>query len=465
MAPKTITVKYCAVCNKKIASKEFLKCTSCDRFLDVTCTSNITSKFFRIMTTKTKDVWKCHFCTGNKKQNIALSSKHSPTLPEQSPKRDQIVSDSLHIIAKEPTPSSPPSNNNITTRKKNIINVSTENTFQSLSDEEVFDDIDNMSTYQLNRSCPVGKLNDSHDLEVLYERMELLQNKLGSAEEEIDNLLSENFSLQKRITEQEKKIERLSKICRSPCNITSKRRSSINLNSTNSTPITKTMSKKVINTSQNLSFSADTKTLKKRKIPEKEEDSADRSRTKYDKNSVKHRVLLLADETGRGLRNILQKRLGDEYQVTSSLKPYASLEHVLSNTYVQCQEFTKLDYVIVLAGSHDHNLVKFQSSLYCYLNALTNTNILFGQIGNGARLNGLTLDKFLSSLCPFFGNLYHSQLFHIHHSRKLDKHNTCRSLALDIFKISHINSMCDHKSEAVLVPHINIHSDRLFRAC
>lgn len=464
MAPKTIPVKSCAVCKKKIASKEFLKCTSCDRFLDVTCTSNITSKFFRIMTTKTKDVWKCHFCTGNKKQNIALSTQHSPRLPEQSPKGDQNVSDSVHVLVKKPTP---PSNSNVTTRKKIIINVSTENSFQSLSDEEVLDDIENMSTHQLNRSCPVGKLNDSHDFDVLNERMELLQNKLGSAEEEIENLLSENFSLQKRITEQEKKIERLTRICRSPCNITSKRRSSINLNSTNSTPITTTMSKKVINTTQDLSFSVDSKTLKTRKKPEKEDDDdgADRCRTKNDNNLVKHRVLLLADETGRGLRNILQKRLGDEYQVTSSLKPYASLEHVLSNSYIQCQDFTKLDYIIILAGSHENNLVKFQSSLYYYLNVLTNTNILFGQIGNGTCLIGLTLDRLLSSICPFFGNMYHSQLFHFHHSRKLDKHNTCRSLALDIFKVSHVNSMCNDQSKTVLMSHVKIHSDRLFRAC
>lgn len=49
--------------------------------------------------------------------------------------------------------------------------------------------------------------------------MEILQNKLGSAETEIENLLSENFSLQKIIAEQKTKIERLTRICKSPTHL------------------------------------------------------------------------------------------------------------------------------------------------------------------------------------------------------------------------------------------------------
>lgn len=64
--------------------------------------------------------------------------------------------------------------------------------------EEVLDDTAN----QFNRSCHVVRLNDSSDLTELNNEMKHIQKKLGSAEAEIENMLSENISC-KKIAEQE----------------------------------------------------------------------------------------------------------------------------------------------------------------------------------------------------------------------------------------------------------------------
>lgn len=450
----------CAVCRKKIESREFLKCTSCDRVFDVKCTSNITSKFFRLMTAKSKDVWKCNLCTVNKKCDNKKSPQQKINHEQavQSIATDDSISDVASFTARESTPTT---KNTETMREKFQINVSTENSFQSLTDEEVLDDTLSKSTYQLNRSCPVVISNDSYDLKKLNEKMEHLQNKLGSAEEEIENLLSENFALQKKIAEQDKKIERLTRVCRSPCKGNGKRRNSLNPNVTIFSPTMPSATGFI----EKLPKPPVRKTL----TLQNEKENCNKARdveqsytnNKINNNTCKRRVLLLADETGRGLRNILQKRLGEAYQVTSVLKPYASLVHVLSNSHIQCQNFTKLDYVIILAGSHDKDLIKFQSSLYYYLNVLTDTNILFGQINK--RLDGLTLDTFLGSLGPYFENMHYSQLSYFN-KRKLDKNNTCRYLALDIFKVSHRHTMLNQqKTQSVNVSIANNHSDSFFR--
>lgn len=106
------------------------------------------------------------------------------------------------------------------------------------------------------------------------------------------------------------------------------------------------------------------------------------------------KVFLLADETGRGLRNILAAKLGKHYEVTSVLKPYASLCKIVDKHVEYCKDFTKRDYVIILAGTHDIDLTRFQSYLHYTVNVLSHTNVLFGKISfnqwfNVDKLNSL----------------------------------------------------------------------------
>lgn len=58
------------------------------------------------------------------------------------------------------------------------------------TDEAKFGDTVSMRSYKFNRSCSVVRLYDSDDLAELNGKMELLQNKLGSAEEEEESALT-----------------------------------------------------------------------------------------------------------------------------------------------------------------------------------------------------------------------------------------------------------------------------------
>lgn len=107
--------------------------------------------------------------------------------------------------------------------------------------------------------------------------------------------------------------------------------------------------------------------MKPRTPPSKEEFNGSKQQQSHEaktvKSSVRHKVLLLADETGRHLRERLQRILGDKYQVTAVIKPNATLEQIVLSNLSWGQKFTKNDYVIILAGSHDENVIKFQSAL------------------------------------------------------------------------------------------------------
>lgn len=60
--------------------------------------------------------------------------------------------------------------------------------FQSLSDEEIrsYSSM-NSGESKLNRSCPERTLNTQYDIEEMNNMINSLENKLGRAEQEIDN--------------------------------------------------------------------------------------------------------------------------------------------------------------------------------------------------------------------------------------------------------------------------------------
>lgn len=183
----------CKKCDRVIVEKKFLKCAVCNCSYDITCTS-VTFKSFLLMSDKGKKEWKCHPCwTLIHDQN---------NMPEQQ---------------------------NVTHRKKHVINVSTGNSFCSLLTESDLDDSDDEmdSTNEhsdnstsgnraiLNRSCPNLKSRTIEDLEDLEKRFSALEKKCASAEQEIDNLMLENNCLRKKIEGYELKIKKLTTICKS----------------------------------------------------------------------------------------------------------------------------------------------------------------------------------------------------------------------------------------------------------
>ena len=76
-------------------------------------------------------------------------------------------------------------------------------------------------------------------------------------------------------------------------------------------------------------------------------------RTKADNGPVsgaRTRVLLLADDHGRGAARIIQDQMGSSCEVLSIFKPGATMEEVLEDVGRLCAGFSYGDYVVVMAG-------------------------------------------------------------------------------------------------------------------
>lgn len=109
--------------------------------------------------------------------------------------------------------------NNITMRRC-VTNIPTDNSFDCLT-EEGSDDNDNdlasitsTPSRQLNRSIPAASTNVIEDLDDMKNKLHTLQEKLLSAESEIENLLLENSIQAKQICEYKLKIDQLTHICK-----------------------------------------------------------------------------------------------------------------------------------------------------------------------------------------------------------------------------------------------------------
>lgn len=342
MASKTkISLKNCAVCDKKILSNEYLKCMCCNKYIDIACTSNVTLKFFRTMTTKTKDHWKCHLCTVSKKRkNIVNSEQMTTPSSTKSLRHDQITID---------TESTPITNiENVTMRKKYVINVSTENSFQSLSDEDLLEETVNTISCQLNRSYPEVRMNYSHDLAELNEKIEILQNKLGSAEAEIENLLSENLSFQAIIAEQKKKIELLTRICKSPNKRTKKSTNNKTLNTTYCSPTKAATDSNILNskfyTPQPNAFKKFNSDIGNTPLKTKNQNN--------EQMQTKTKICMLSCNKRNSILKIAQHTF-ENSEICHYVTPNCGLKEMINNMQNKLKSYTKQDYCIIFIGEED----------------------------------------------------------------------------------------------------------------
>lgn len=176
----------CKKCDTAIKTKSYLTCAICEESYDVDCTS-VSFARFRIMTKKNKNEWVCQICR---------SKKHPRQIVDT-----QIVE-------------------NVTTRKKIAINVSTSNSFNSLPEDDDDSDQslssastdDDTEILDLNRSCPERPPYHKSDIEEMEKLIFDLQSKLSSAESEIDNLSLENTVLKKQLQRCELQIKALKSI-------------------------------------------------------------------------------------------------------------------------------------------------------------------------------------------------------------------------------------------------------------
>lgn len=180
----------CDKCKIELSDRLFLTCANCDKKYHLDC-CNISSHRFYLMEHEKRCAWKCIICIESLK---LLSAQNQST--------------SLESI-----------NDNITYRNKHRVNISTNNSFEFLTteeeDDENEDDTRLTSNTCLNRSCPEFQLIDtSYKVEEMSKKILALTERLNSADNEICNLLSENYTLKSVISNLENRIEHLMSICK-----------------------------------------------------------------------------------------------------------------------------------------------------------------------------------------------------------------------------------------------------------
>lgn len=202
----------CGNCNKIVnVNRQSLNCSCCKKNFHVLCTDISEKRYnsFYATNKEQKNKWMCNLCHKKKGKAFDTSSPARTNANTLLPSTSNL------------------SQNNITTRKKCVANVTTENSFQSLDTDD--EEETNNCSISLNRSCPVLGHTDLEDLTKMRNLIFDLQAKLVAADHEISNLLEENGTLKKQIQNYEQKVDCLNRICKS---VPKKRDSINNLNET-----------------------------------------------------------------------------------------------------------------------------------------------------------------------------------------------------------------------------------------
>lgn len=161
----------CIKCNKKIQRRDCLSCFQCSHNYHIDC-ANVSMKRFLLMSSKNKANWKCDECYSKTQKN--------------------------------------PTQNNL------IINVTTNNSYDILSDDDNSDLLTTFSQNSRSNSCPdMRKLNMEDKIEKLKDQNKELKEKLQIAELEIENILLENSKLKRALSRHEMKTKILADICNS----------------------------------------------------------------------------------------------------------------------------------------------------------------------------------------------------------------------------------------------------------
>lgn len=360
------------------------------------------------MTPEKKQNWKCKLCL-SKVQNEENNGSTSPSTSSNIKKTTNVSK-----IPKSSTPS-----DNVTQRKHYTINISTENSFESLNSDDTETDIYNMTEMRINSSCPDLNIINGQTIDELKNKIKILEEKLKVSDRMLEKYLIENGTLKSKLVEYEQKISRLTDICKATPIRRGIRRQNLNVTKLNlsmgdekqiENTVTEqsSISSKEYENEENLKS---TNANGNKSTVDNLEPTCDKknkslphpSYTKEDNNIIaKKKIMLLCDEKGKGFRNIIQKLIGNEFEIISIIKPNSSLYETIMYCDRLCKDFTNQDYIIILSGSNDQCPLNFQSSLYCGISLLANTNVLVGEIYENNYINVFKQNKLIQLVCSQF---------------------------------------------------------------
>lgn len=419
MAMRSCRQKFkCTECKQTITSREYLKCTQCDKIFDLNCSRDISEKRFRLLTPLRKQTlmksWKCHVCNTRQTETPAKCIKNLVNIN---------VIEKLNIeSSNQSTPSSTPSvfplpitaqsAGNIIEHNNYVINVPTENSFHSLNSETEEDDErseieERLSLLQkstLNRSCPDLTRDESETIKEIKNELTNLTEKLQTANRMYNELLVENGSLTKRITEYELKINKLTRICMSSSKQKSRKKGRKNVSTIDLNINESNLKEQSFNVSE--SDSILNQEIEVEITNETQENIIEEVGDITHKNEiVKKKIIILADQMGREIRQILQKLIGSKFDVFCFCKPGAKLSEILKLHARDIDNLSEDDFIIVMGGMNDDNPFNIVSSITVWLNKFTKPNVIMCEVPFNKHLNETKLNYEYKLLCSKYYNV------------------------------------------------------------
>lgn len=309
------------------------------------------------------------------------------------------------------TPISQHDVDNITRRRKPSIecNVPISNSFELLSDNDeeqslsesstshLYSSLPNTSTQRKNISCPTLQLN-SDIIEELKNKILILEDKLEITEHELDNQLSENHALGKKILEYERKVAKLSHICHST------HKSTHLSSSTGTRTKTKHHNKTNLDLSrlspyrqkrrENIILALDSKEEKKSGENNKSITSlhnlthpplvvtsnSDKNKTNTVTSSDKTNICVLSSNKYNKTLPTIENVLSENHHIIHYLKPNCGIKELLRGIVTKVYNYTHKDYCVVFIGDEDftssHDHFKLITYIKDALRKIQHTNVI-----------------------------------------------------------------------------------------
>lgn len=433
----------CNKCKLTMETKDTLLCSSCNNRYHFDC-AGVSAKLHQLKTAEKRKQWKCKKCMqikygNNSEQNNVTQRKKvvrkentgiKHTKPDNnctatSPQCQKIVrpQSTNTLTTSTPETSSITTKNasdpqsRVAERKKYNINISTDNSFESLPTDVSSNNEDVSSCIEksiLNRSCPDVTYYSKEELTELKHKVTELEMKLKIADQQIDQLVLENGSLKKQIKCYEKKNNTLSQICRSTPTKEKKSKERKNGNKTNV---------KYVNLTQPLLHPDNDSTLNQSNLHDEipdlpiletsTENIGDnqhnaKSSTFEKEIEPKHKIIVLGDEQALGLSaKLLKNRANnwnDQYEPSALIKPHASSSETLNDCINIKEHLTVSDYVVICTGSHDRNPKTVIKNICIALNELRNANVIILPVNHSQYLNEKMLNNEIKLFTSGFSN-------------------------------------------------------------
>ncbi|CAK1589546.1 unnamed protein product [Parnassius mnemosyne] len=324
----------------------------------------------------------------------------------------------------------------VTERKKYNINITTENSFEGLSDEEYSSFV---TDSKLNRSCPNIGMNLEEDTQEMKNKILHLELKLKAAENEIENLHSENTALSKRLAEYERKIKTLTGICTSSSKNPTKPKNRRSLKGTQLS--FREEERNSLNDESTVKLTETPSSKQKVSVRKNSEIRINSKQTRYsqlknetmteEQYTYAHRLYIFGDEQGRGITTQLSKLLGNKYKIYGEIKPGATTDKILEGIKLHCSTYSNMDYVLILTGKNDSDLTKMSSYLFYYLSQLKNTNIILCETEGNRQNNTEDINRIFKSYSAKLPNVNYIDL---RYSYLGLPHNNLRHLCQNILQ-------------------------------